>query len=138
MEIENLIDKGYIISLSEIDNSIHKKYYLVDPALQNSLEKKRNFYRLFEAMVISELYKTGESGNFFRTVDLVTESGTAILIRPFIDSDGFEKIVKKMILKSKKLHIKRVEIVTMDFEINRVVEGINFESLKFSRWAILQ
>jgi predicted AAA+ superfamily ATPase len=138
MEIENLIDKGYIISLSEIDNSIHKKYYLVDVALQNSLEKKRNFYRLFEAMVISELYKTGKAGNFFRTVDLVTGSGTAILIRPFIDSDGFEKIVKKMILKSKKLHIKRVEIVTMDFEINRVVEGINFESLKFSRWAILQ
>lgn len=136
--IKKLTMEGYIIGVDELNSSITKKYYLIDSALQNSFESRRNFSKLFENMVVAEIYKRGESAKFYKNIDLFIESrATAILILPFIETASLQRKIDKIFKTAQKLQVRRVEIVTMDFETNFLFREIEIEAIKFIRWAIL-
>jgi len=136
--VEKLIEIGYIISVQEFQKHINKKYYLIDHGLQNSFETEKNFSKLFENMVISEIWKRGKTGQFYRGIDLfLKEDRVAILSLPFIEIETLKKRIFKTIKDFKKLGVKKIEIITMDLEINFKFQGIDVEVIKFMRWALL-
>jgi len=134
--IKKLILEGYVIEVDELNSTITKKHYLIDSALQNSFELRRDFYKLFENMVVSELYKKGEDGKFYKSIDiLIEDKSLAILILPFIEMVSLKRKVGRIYKIIQKLDVKRVEVVTMNFETNFIFKDVEIEAIKFIRWA---
>jgi predicted AAA+ superfamily ATPase len=132
-----MVENGYIIQLSERENSINGKYYLIDPALKNSFSSRMEFTRLFENMVVSELIKNGYRGEYFRNIDFfVEELSTAFLSLPFIDSEEIEKYLSRNYRTLKKFQLRRVVVITMDFEKEFKFREIDIEAIKFVHWAL--
>jgi len=136
--IDELIENGYIFHVKQFKKSSLAKYYLIDPALQNIFASKRDFSRLFEAMIISELAKRHEHEIiYYRNIEIYIErTQTAILPFPFAESSVFEKIITRTLTNIKKLKANNLQIITMDFEDSLEIHNIKFEAIKFTRWAL--
>jgi len=133
-----LVNIGYIISIVEYKKNINKRFYLIDHALQNSFETEKNFSRLFENMVISEIWKREKKGSFYKGIDFFIEKEKkAILSLPFIAVETLKKRISKNILDFKFLGAKKIEIITMDLETTFTFGNIEIEAIKFFRWALL-
>jgi len=135
---DKLVGIGYIISIVEHEKNINKRFYLIDHALQNSFESERNFSRLFENMVISELWKRKKIGCFYKRIDFfIDDEKKAILSLPFIAIETLKRRISKNILDIKHLGTEKIEVITMDLETTFTFQDIEIEAIKFSRWALL-
>jgi len=133
-----LLKIGYFSSVQEYKKPIHKKYYLIDPALQHSFESERNFLKLFENIVISELFKRNKKGFFYKSIDFfIPRENKGVLSLPFIELESLQRRITRNILDFKFLKLKKIEIITMDLETVFEVANIKIEVIKFTRWALL-
>jgi|GEM_PF-2767704 len=141
-KLSELIEQGYIFSIVEYQKSSIFKYFLIDQTLQSIFESKKDFSRLFELMVVSELRKRDLSGFFYRNIEIyISETKTAILPFPFAESSIFEKIIKRTLRNLKTLGAEKLQIITMNFEETYSYKSKNspeilFEAIKFTRWAL--
>jgi len=133
-----LLQIGYFASVPEYKKNIHKKYYLIDPALQYNFENKRNFLRLFENIVISELVKRKKKGFYYKSIDFfIVREKKGVLSLPFIELESLQKRIRRNLADFKLLQLKKIEIITMDLEVVFEIENIKVEVIKFTRWALL-
>jgi hypothetical protein len=132
---DNLIRDGYIVSVPEFNKSVNSRFYLIDSALKNSFSRKSEFHRLFENMVISELSKKGYNGRYYRSIDFYIKD-RAFVSLPFFDEENIEKYLNRSLKNLKKIKIKNVIVITMDFETELQYEDIVIEVIKFTRWAL--
>lgn len=138
ISFNKLIKIGYFAQVPEYKKPIHKKYYLIDPALQHGFERERNFLKLFENIVISELIKRNKKGFFYKSIDFfIPRDKKGVLSLPFIELESLQKRIQRNIIDFKFLKLKKIEIITMDLEATFEIENIKIEAIKFTRWALL-
>lgn len=113
-----------------------KKIYSYDFALKTAVDFKKDFSAVFENMVFLELnsrgyeiYYTDEAGFF------VPELEKAIVPKAFAITDD-EKKLSKLSKKAWELGIREVEIVTVNKEDEKIVDGVRIQSLPFWQWAL--
>ncbi len=137
--INELIYENYIITINEYNKSSIMKYYLIDPALQNIFATKKDFSRLFESMIVSELAKKGEKNLiYYKNIEIyISKNNLAILPFPFAESSVFEKIIKRTLKNLKFLGANTLQIITMNFEETFETKDIKFEAIIFTRWALM-
>lgn len=113
-----------------------KKIYSYDFSLKTAVDFKKDFAGIFDNMVFLELYSrsyeiyyTDEAGLF------VPELERAILSKPFLPSDE-EKLLIKLSKKASELGIKDVEIITINKEEEKEMDGIRIHLTPFWQWAL--
>lgn len=113
-----------------------KKIYSYDFALKTAVDFKKDFSAVFENMVFLELnsrgyeiYYTDEAGFF------VPELEKAVVAKAFAITDD-EKKLTKLSKKAWELGIREVEIVTVNKEDEKIVDGVRIQSLPFWQWAL--
>lgn len=113
-----------------------KKIYAYDFALKTAVDFRKDFSAVFENMVFLELnsrgyevYYTDEAGFF------VPELERSIVAKAFAITDD-EKKLAKLSKKAWELGIREVEIVTVNKEDEKLVDGVRIQSLPFWQWAL--
>jgi len=113
-----------------------KKIYSYDFSLKTAVDFKKDFSGIFENMVFLELksrgyeiYYTDETGLF------VPELEKAIVAKPFPPSEE-EKLMLKLSKKACELGIREVDIVTINKDDEREIDGVKLHSTPFWQWAL--
>jgi predicted AAA+ superfamily ATPase len=135
---EELLESSYIVPVNGFDHRYKHRFYFIDSALKNSFGEGRNFAKLFENLVLSELYKRGVRPKFYKKLDFYIEGESrGVQPKPFIDNEEIVEYSSRLLKEVKDLKLKRVEIVTMGFDSSFKVDGVYFEAIQFTRWALL-
>lgn len=113
-----------------------KKIYAYDFTLKTAVDFKKDFSAVFENMVFLELnsrgyeiFYTDEAGLF------VPELEKTFLAKPFMSMED-EKTVSRLVKKSLELGIREIEIITVNKEDEKIVDGVRIQSLPFWQWAL--
>lgn len=113
-----------------------KKIYSYDFSLKTAVDFKKDFAGVFENMVFLELYSRGYEIYYTDEAGLfVPELERAILSKPFLPSDE-EKLFQKLLKKASELGVKDVEIVTINKEEEKEMDGIRINLTPFWQWAL--
>ncbi len=113
-----------------------KKIYSYDFSLKTAVDFKKDFAGIFDNMVFLELYSRGYEIYYTDEAGLfVPELERAILSKPFLPSDE-EKLLLKLSKKAHELGVKDVEIITINKEEEKEMDGIRIHLTPFWQWAL--
>jgi len=134
----SLLESNYIVEVKGVSELHKRRFYFIDSALKNSFGNGQNFTKLFENLILSELYKRGIRPNYFGKLDFyIEDSRKGVQPKPFIDEEQVVLYGKSILESTKSLNIERIEIVTMSFDRSFTIDGVEFEAIQFTRWALL-
>ena len=143
--LESIQNKHYLLSLNEFIFDSEKKnskknvrkIYLIDPMISSNFSGKKDFISVFENFIFLELLKKGEKVTFFESINFYIFSERKIVLSlPFGFEEHIQRLLKKISKSIEKIFVRKIEIVTLNFETSTKLNDLNVEVISFSRWAL--
>ncbi|MBK1964467.1 ATP-binding protein [Campylobacter novaezeelandiae] len=131
------LENEYVIYKVEHDSKALKKIYFQDFAFKNSFCIEKDFKKLFENLILNELFKFKEDIYFNKFFTFyLKKSKIAFIASPTLDIDLLKLKAKKILPKALELDIFHIFFITLSNEENFFEQGVKFEILPFDKWAL--
>ncbi|WP_169764274.1 ATP-binding protein [Campylobacter mucosalis] len=134
-KLENI---GLISNISRLkEPNASKKLYLNDFALRSALCLKKDFANTFANVVFCELLKFKDEICYTKELEFVLlQRKLAIVCMPFTATEIALLKFKKLHSTLKELGVTRLHAISVTNSANLSIEGIRYELIPFSRWAL--
>ncbi len=135
---EELQEEGLLFFVEKFSQKrAPKKIFLGDFTIKNAFTFQKDFMKLFENMIFLEICKRDEKIYYQEAIDLyLPQKKTAIFSMPFLPVEVIKKKIKTNIQKIKKTNIRKINIITLEYEESFIEEEIECEIFTFWNWAL--
>lgn len=134
--IKELENKSILHFIQHDEKNI-KKIFFQDFGLKNILSTKKDFKKIFDNLILNELFKLNENIFYNKFFDFyLKEQKLAFLSTPTLDIDLIKLRIKKILPKAKELNIKQIYFISLSNEYSFYEENIKIEILPFYEWAL--
>jgi predicted AAA+ superfamily ATPase len=136
--IKRLQEKRVLFLIDQYEkNSPSKKLYMIDFALRGAISFDKDFIKRFDNIIFLELLKRGEKVYYHSRVDFILpQKLMGVIPMAFIPKLLLENRIKLLVPIVKRLEFKKLQIVTLELEFCKIVDGIEVEVLPFWNFAL--
>ncbi len=135
--VNELKERDFIFLIEKLNQPrAYKKIYLIDFTLKSVFSFQKDFMKMFENMIFLELIKRGYDLSYTDSIDLISfKNKSAFLAMPFLPLEIIKTKLNILKKEFKKLQIKRVYVITLEYEEEFSSEDIKYEIKTFWNFA---